>query len=102
MCKGVGATPQASLAPAIPLALFALFQVKFAIITPALITGAFAARVQFSSYMLFVCLFSLLIYCPLAHWTWQLQVFLRECLIAPAARLCIWQAASRLLPELSF
>ena len=50
---------------------------KFAIITPALITGSFAERVNFSSYLLFICLFSLFIYAPLAHWTWHPQGFLR-------------------------
>jgi ammonium transporter, Amt family len=58
-------------APTIPLLLFALYQLKFAIITPALITGAFAERIRFTSYVLFICLFSLLIYTPLAHWTWH-------------------------------
>jgi Amt family ammonium transporter len=77
MFRGVGESTHAALSPTIPLALFALFQLKFAIITPALITGAFAQRVRFSSYMLFVCLFSLAIYCPLAHWTWHPQGFLR-------------------------
>ena len=47
--------------------VFALFQLKFAIITPALITGSFAERVRFSSYLLFMCLFSIFIYSPLAH-----------------------------------
>jgi ammonium transporter, Amt family len=64
------------LAPTIPLILFAFFQLKFAIITPALITGTFAERVKFRSYILFICLFSLLIYAPLAHWTWHPQGFL--------------------------
>ena len=76
--RDVGEAPHAALSPTIPLALFALFQLKFAIITPALITGAFAERVRFSSYMLFVCLFSLFIYCPLAHWTWHPNGFLRQ------------------------
>ena len=66
------------LAPTIPLIVFALFQLKFAIITPALITGAFAERINFSSYLLFIVLFSLLIYCPLAHWTWHPDGFLRK------------------------
>jgi Amt family ammonium transporter len=48
-----------------------MFQLKFAIITPALITGSFAERVRFSAYLLFMVLFSLFIYCPLAHWTWH-------------------------------
>ncbi len=59
------------LALTVPLMVFAMFQLKFAIITPALITGSFAERVRFSSYLLFMCLFSLLIYCPLAHMTWH-------------------------------
>lgn len=60
----------------IPLALFAFFQLKFAIITPALITGAFAERIRFTSYILFICLFSIFIYAPLAHWTWHADGFL--------------------------
>lgn len=60
----------------IPLALFAFFQLKFAIITPALITGAFAERIRFTSYVLFICLFSIFIYAPLAHWTWHADGFL--------------------------
>jgi ammonium transporter, Amt family len=65
-----------SLAPTIPLVLFAFFQLKFAIITPALITGTFAERIKFKSYILFLVLFSLLIYAPLAHWTWHPEGFL--------------------------
>lgn len=60
-----------SLAPTIPLMLFAFFQLKFAIITPALITGAFAERIKFKSYLIFITLFSLFIYCPLAHMAWH-------------------------------
>ncbi len=60
-----------SLAPTIPLVLFCFYQLKFAIITPALITGAFAERIRFSSYVLFIILWSLLIYSPLAHITWH-------------------------------
>lgn len=55
----------------IPLLVFSMFQLKFAIITPALITGSFAERVRFSSYLLFMVLFSIVIYCPLAHATWH-------------------------------
>ncbi|MFD1003075.1 ammonium transporter [Ohtaekwangia kribbensis] len=65
-----------SLAPTIPLVLFAFFQLKFAIITPALITGTFAERVRFKSYIIFLVLFSLFIYSPLAHWTWHPEGFL--------------------------
>lgn len=55
----------------IPLALYALFQMKFAIITPSLITGSFAERVRFSGYMWFMIFFFFFIYCPLAHMTWH-------------------------------
>ncbi|SEM52206.1 ammonium transporter [bacterium A37T11] len=58
-------------APTIPLSLFAMYQLKFAIITPALITGAFAERIRFTSYVLFICLFFVFIYAPLAHATWH-------------------------------
>jgi Amt family ammonium transporter len=78
MMRGVGTSTHPDLAPTIPLMLFALFQMKFAIITPALITGSFAERVRFSSYMLFICLFSIFIYAPLAHWTWHPHGFLHE------------------------
>jgi ammonium transporter, Amt family len=61
----------ATLSPTLPLLVFAMFQLKFAIITPALITGSFAERVRFSAYLLFMVLFSLFIYAPLAHWTWH-------------------------------
>jgi Amt family ammonium transporter len=60
-----------SLAPTVPLAVFAFFQLKFAIITPALVTGAFSERVRFTSYILFICLFFIFIYAPLAHMTWH-------------------------------
>jgi Amt family ammonium transporter len=55
---------------AIPSLVFAMFQGKFAIITPALIAGAFAERVRFSAYCTFIALWSLLVYNPLAHWVW--------------------------------
>src|SRR5437762_11232514 len=74
----VGASTHPDLAPTIPLIVFALFQLKFAIITPALITGSFAERVRFSSYLLFMCLFSIFIYAPLAHWTWAPNGFLHK------------------------
>ena len=54
----------------IPYLLFALFQLKFAIITPAIITGSFAERIRFRSYLLFMILFCIFIYTPLAHMTW--------------------------------
>ena len=78
MFKGVGAKTDAALAPTIPLALFALFQMKFAIITPSLITGSFAERVKFSAYLVFMILFCLFIYYPLAHCTWHPEGLFRQ------------------------
>ena len=78
MFKGVGAQVDNYLAPTIPLALFALFQMKFAIITPSLITGSFAERVRFSAYMVFMVLFCLFVYCPLAHCTWHPDGLFRQ------------------------
>ncbi|HUC78481.1 MAG TPA: ammonium transporter [Vicinamibacterales bacterium] len=78
MFRHVGALTHPDLAPTIPLVLFALFQLKFAIITPALITGSFAERVRFTSYLLFMVLFSLFIYAPIAHWTWNPDGFLHR------------------------
>ena len=76
MMKGINSKEPWSLAPTIPLLLFALFQMKFAIITPALGVGATAERMRFTSYLLFMVLFSLLIYSPIAHWTWHPDGFL--------------------------
>ncbi|MFN5556570.1 MAG: ammonium transporter [Chryseotalea sp.] len=76
--QNVGLAPHPDFSPTIPFLIFALFQLKFAIITPALITGSFAERVKFTSYLLFMVLFALLIYAPLAHWTWHPQGFLRQ------------------------
>ncbi len=70
---GGGATDKLAtqLGLTIPVALYALFQMKFAIITPSLITGSFAERVRFSGYLVFMALFCIFVYCPLAHCTWH-------------------------------
>ena len=78
MFRGVGAQTHPLLVPTIPLALYALFQMKFAIITPSLITGSFAERVKFSAYLVFMVLFCLFIYCPLAHCTWHPEGLFRQ------------------------
>jgi ammonium transporter, Amt family len=67
--SGVGAAPAAP-APTIPGSVFMVFQMMFAVITPALITGAFAERMKFSGYLLFLGLWSVLVYSPIAHWVW--------------------------------
>ncbi len=60
----------------IPFALFAFFQMKFAVITPALISGALAERINFRAFVLFMVLFCVVVYAPLAHWTWHPDGFL--------------------------
>jgi Amt family ammonium transporter len=67
--RGVGAEPTA-LAPTVPASAFMVFQLMFAVITPALITGAFAERMRFGGYLLFLGLWSVLVYAPVAHWVW--------------------------------
>ena len=74
--EGVNSGAPWGLAPTIPLTLFATFQLMFAIITPGLVVGAVAERIRFTSYILFIVLFSLLVYAPIAHWTWNPEGFL--------------------------
>ena len=68
--KGVGMEPSADYGSTIPHMAFMIFQCMFAIITPALITGAFAERMKFSAFLLFSILWATLVYNPLAHWVW--------------------------------
>jgi ammonium transporter, Amt family len=65
-------------APTIPLTLFSLFQLMFAIITPGLVVGAVAERIRFTSYVLFIILFAFLVYAPVAHWSWHPDGFLAK------------------------
>lgn len=74
--KDVNNTAPWGLAPSIPKSLFAAFQLMFAIITPGLVVGALAERVRFTAYILFIILFSILVYAPLAHWSWHPDGFL--------------------------
>lgn len=71
----IGGRPWPS-ASTIPLLLFALYQMKFAVIAPAIVVGAVAEKVQFKAYLLFMALFTILIYAPIAHWTWNPDGFL--------------------------
>jgi Amt family ammonium transporter len=68
--NGVGAEPNPDYAPTIPHLTYALFQMMFAIITPALITGAFAERKRFKAFVIFSLLWATFVYCPIAHWVW--------------------------------
>jgi len=67
---GVGLTPDPAYAGTIPIQTYMIYQLMFAIITPALITGAFAERMKFSAMLLFLTLWSLIVYCPMAHMVW--------------------------------
>src|SRR5829696_7821156 len=72
----VGLVPNATYGPTIPFILFAAFQLMFAAITPALITGAFAERKRFAAFVLFTILWSVLVYSPIAHWVWSVDGWL--------------------------
>src|SRR3989454_2829889 len=76
--SGVGLTPNADYAATIPHQTFMFYQLMFAIITPALMTGAFAERMKFSTFMVFSLLWATFIYDPLAHWVWGVGGFLRN------------------------
>ena len=68
--RGVGQEPSPDYASTVPHLVFMIYQCMFAIITPALITGAFAERVRFRGFLLFTILWSLLVYSPVCHWVW--------------------------------
>jgi Amt family ammonium transporter len=75
---GVGSQPNAAYAPTIPHLAFAAFQMMFAVITPALITGAFVERVRFKTFLAFTLLWATLVYDPVAHWVWGAGGMLRQ------------------------
>jgi len=75
---GVGLTPNPDYAATIPHQTFMFYQLMFAIITPALMTGAFAERMKFSTFLVFSLLWTSLVYDPLAHWVWGTGGFLRN------------------------
>ncbi|MEM0445466.1 MAG: ammonium transporter [Nitrososphaerota archaeon] len=75
---GVGGEPNPEYAATIPHSAFMLFQAMFAIITPALIVGAFAERVKFGPFLLFLVLWSTIVYAPIAHWVWGVGGWLRS------------------------
>jgi len=76
--RNVGMAPHAVYCPTVPHRLFMLYQCMFAIITPALISGAFAERMKFKTYLVFVVLWATLVYCPVAHWVWSENGWLRK------------------------
>ena len=76
--RGVGMEPNAAYAPTIPHQAFMIYQGMFAIITPALITGAFAERIRFKAFMIFTLLWATIVYDPVAHWVWGVDGWLRN------------------------
>jgi len=76
--NNVGLTPNVDYVPTIPHQAFMIFQMMFAIITPALITGAFAERMKFSSFLVFTLLWSTLVYDPVCHWVWAVGGWIRN------------------------
>ncbi|MDP3790207.1 MAG: ammonium transporter [Candidatus Omnitrophota bacterium] len=76
--KGVGMAPNPDYAATIPHLLFMAYQMMFAVITPALITGAFAERMKFSTYAIFLLLWATLVYDPVCHWVWGVGGWLRN------------------------
>ena len=75
--KGVGQEPNADYAPTVPALAFMVFQMMIAVITPALITGAFAERKRFKAFVVFTLLWATLVYDPVAHWVWGVGGWLR-------------------------
>jgi Amt family ammonium transporter len=76
--SGVGLEPNADYAATIPHQLFMIFQMMFAVITPALIIGAFAERMKFSAFLIFSLVWATIVYDPMAHWVWGVGGWLRE------------------------
>jgi len=97
--SGVGAEPFETYSKTIPHSAFMIFQAMFAIITPALITGAWAERLKFSSFLVFILLWATLVYDPVAHWVWGDGGWLKSMgapWTSPAAPWCTSTPASRL------
>jgi Amt family ammonium transporter len=74
---GVGQAPNPDYAATIPALAFMFFQAAFAIVTPSLIVGAFVERIKFGAFLIFTGLWSILVYCPVAHWVWGVGGWLR-------------------------
>jgi hypothetical protein len=84
--RGVFYVQPSSTTPQIPGLLFAVFMMQFAAVTPAISTGAFVERVRFPAYLLFISLWLLAVYCPIAHWLWSPAGFLNS--VFPQASIC--------------
>jgi Amt family ammonium transporter len=78
MYSNVGALPHPELAPTIPNSVFSMFQLMFAMITPILISGSLAERVNFKSWMVFIAIWHIVVYCPIAHMVWHPHGIIRN------------------------
>jgi len=96
--NGVGLEPNPDYAATVPHQAFMVFQMMFAVITPALITGAFAERFKFSTYVVFVLAWSTFVYAPIAHWVWGVGGVDPQ---SRRARLCRWSRCAHQLGSLS-
>jgi Amt family ammonium transporter len=76
--KGVGLEPNADYGPTVPHQAYMIFQMMFAIITPALISGAIAERIKFKAYVIFIIIWATIVYNPIAHWVWGTGGWIRE------------------------
>jgi Amt family ammonium transporter len=76
--RGVGLDPHPDYSPTVPHQAFMIFQMMFAVITPALITGSFAERFKFKTYLVFLILWATFVYDPLAHWVWGVGGWIRS------------------------
>jgi Amt family ammonium transporter len=76
--NGVGVTPNVDYAPTVPHLAFMIYQAMFAVITPALISGAFAERMKFSAYIIFTLVWTTIVYDPVAHWVWGTGGWLKQ------------------------
>ncbi|MCP8968264.1 ammonium transporter [Ectobacillus ponti] len=76
--QGVSFEPNPDYSATVPHNLFMMFQLMFAVLTPALISGAFAERMKFSAFLVFMIVWALLVYAPLAHWVWAVGGWIRE------------------------
>ena len=94
----MGLAPNPDYAATIPHQLFMVYQMMFAVITPALISGAFAERIKFSTFAVFTLLWATLVYDPIAHWVWGKDGWLHNlgrAGLSPAARSCTSPRESR-------
>jgi len=93
---GVGTAPNADYAATVPHLAFMAYQMMFAVITPALISGAFAERLKFSAFLIFSLAWTTIVYDPVAHWVWGAGGWMKRRLCGVSYRFCVCTSSSRL------